>query len=355
LPLCRLTRLARPAALFGLAVALLSRDARACTTFCLERSGNLVFGKNYDFGIGSGMLVVNKRGVSKVSQVGAPDHPARWVSRYGSLTFNQFGREFPSGGMNEAGLVVELMWLDAARYPKPDSRPAVGVLEWIQYQLDKFATAADVVANAERVRIASRTPLHYLVGDRSGGCASVEFLDGRLVAHAGAGMPARALTNDTYDSSLSFLRERERSGARELPSGPGSLERFVRAATLVRAAERESKGPAVEEAFRILGSAANPSWTQWSIAYDLKNLRAHFRTRANPKIRTVALAAFDLSCRTPVRVSDVDADPRFADYSPRANRASIEKAYRGVDFLRDTPASEIDAAAAHPDTTSCVR
>ncbi len=341
--------------LLGIAVALLPSAVSACTTFCLERNGSVVFGKNYDFGIGSGMLVVNKRGVSKVSQAGAPDHPARWVSRYGSLTFNQFGREFPSGGMNEAGLVVELMWLDAARYPRPDSRPAVGVLEWIQYQLDNFATAAEVVANAERVRIASRTPLHYLVGDRAGGCASVEFLEGRLVAHTGAALPARALTNDTYDSSLAFLRERERSGARELPAGPGSLERFVRAATLLQAAERTPKAPALDAAFRILGSAANPSRTQWSIAYDLRNLRVHFRTRTNPKARTVALAAFDLSCRTPVQVSDVDADPMFADYSARANRASVEKAYRGVDFLRDTPSSELDAAAAHPDTTSCVR
>ena len=346
---------ARGLVLAAFLAGLGSHAVPACTTFCLERNGSIVFGKNYDFGIGSGMVVVNKRGVSKVSQVGAPDHPARWVSHYGSLTFNQFGREFPSGGMNEAGLVVELMWLDGARYPKPDSRPAVGVLEWIQYQLDNFATAADVVANAERVRIASRTPLHYLVGDRSGGCASVEFLDGRLVPHSGAGMPVHALTNDTYESSLAFLRERERSGARELPAGAGSLDRFVRAATLVRAAERSSKEPAVDEAFRILGSAANPSRTQWSIAYDLKNLRVHFRTRANPKVRTAELAAFDLSCRTPVQVSDVDADPRFADYSPRANRALIERAYRGVDFLRDTPASELDAAAAYPDSTSCVR
>ena len=33
--------------------------------------------------------------------------PASWVSKYGSVTFNQYGRELPTGGMNEAGLVVE--------------------------------------------------------------------------------------------------------------------------------------------------------------------------------------------------------------------------------------------------------
>ena len=116
-------------------LVLLPCEARACSTFCLERGGSrvgetreVVFGKNYDFGIGYGMLVVNKRGVAKTSLVDAPNRPATWTSRYGSLTFNQFGREFPMGGMNEAGLAVELMWLDAARYPELDSRPALGVL-----------------------------------------------------------------------------------------------------------------------------------------------------------------------------------------------------------------------------------
>ena len=94
---------------------------------------------------------------------------------------------------------------------------------------------------------------------------------------------------------------------------------------------------------------------QWSIAYDLKNRRVHFRTRANPKVRSVTLASFDLSCRAPVRAADVDGDLVFGDYSARANRALIEKSYRGVDFLRETPAAELDAAAAYPDTTACVR
>jgi choloylglycine hydrolase len=338
-----------------LAGTLLPGDASACTTFCLERKGSVVFGKNYDFGIGYGMLVVNKRGVSKTALVDPPNRAARWIARYGSLTFNQFGREFPSGGMNEAGLAVELMWLDAAEYPKPDSRPAVGVLEWIQYQLDNFATAAEVVANAEKIRIASRTPLHYLVADRAGGCASVEFLEGKLVAHQGAALPARALTNDTYETSLAYLRDRERSGARALPDGPGSLARFVRAATLVRASPGRAAGSAVDDAFRVLESAANPNATQWSIAWDLSNLRLHFRTRSNRRLRTVSLAAFDLSCRTPVRTADVDGEPVFADYSATANRALIERSYRGVDFLRATPGRELDAAAAYPESTSCVR
>src|SRR5678815_1447789 len=104
-----------------------------CTTFCLTAGDQQIFGRNYDFEIGNGLVLTNRRGAEKV---GHEDPRARWVSRYGSLTFNQFGRDFPMGGMNEAGLVVELMWLDGTRYPQPDERPALGVLEWIEFQLD---------------------------------------------------------------------------------------------------------------------------------------------------------------------------------------------------------------------------
>lgn len=57
---------------------------------------------------------------------------------YGSVTFNQCGREWPFGGMNEAGLVIEMMMHPEASYPQPDSRKAVAMTPWIQYQLDNF-------------------------------------------------------------------------------------------------------------------------------------------------------------------------------------------------------------------------
>src|ERR1700755_3020224 len=90
-------------------------DGLACTTFCLKNKGEVLFGKNYDWNIGDGLIFVNKRGVSK--EGAADKNAARWVSKYGSVTFNQYGRENPSGGMNEAGLVIELMWLEWTKYP----------------------------------------------------------------------------------------------------------------------------------------------------------------------------------------------------------------------------------------------
>src|SRR5918992_1645573 len=197
----------------------------ACTTFCLKKNGEVLFGKNYDWMVGDGLVFVNKRGVSKTASLEGTN-PARWVSRYGSVTFNQYGRENPSGGLNEAGLVIELMWLDETQYPAQDSRPALDVLEWIQYQLDTAATVAEVIENSEKVRISSLVRLHYLVNDKAGNSATIEFLNGKLVAHHGANLPFSTLTNDTYEKSLKYSK----TMALERAHGNGSLERFARAA-----------------------------------------------------------------------------------------------------------------------------
>src|SRR5688500_435154 len=172
-----------------LSLTLSGSFAYGCTTFCLKNKGEVLFGKNYDWSIGDGMIFVNKRGIWKISSLESEKNVAKWVSKYGSITFNQYGWEQPSGGMNETGVVIELMWLDDTKYPKPDERPAIDVLEWIQYQLDTSATTAEVIRNAESVRIASRINLHYMVQDRGGNAATIEFLDGKLVVHTGIELP----------------------------------------------------------------------------------------------------------------------------------------------------------------------
>ena len=114
----------------------------ACTTFCLKDGTQLVFGRNYDWGIGYGYVMVNKRNlIKKAYNIFEPDSiPVEWISKFGSITFNQYGKEHPMGGMNENGLVVEVMWLSGSRFPDSDSRPALGELPWVQYQLDNFST-----------------------------------------------------------------------------------------------------------------------------------------------------------------------------------------------------------------------
>ncbi len=337
-------------------ICLSATRAFACTTFCLKNKGEILFGKNYDWMVGDGLVFVNKRGVSKSASLEGTN-PARWVSRYGSVTFNQYGRENPSGGLNEAGLVIELMWLDETQYPAEDSRPALDVLEWIQYQLDTSATVAEVIANSEKVRISSLVRLHYLVNDKAGNSATIEFLNGKMVAHHGEALPFSTLTNDTYEKSLNYSK----TTAVERARGNGSLERFARAA---RKADEFGKtdraeAQAINYAFEILNNVAQGNYTQWRIVYDQKRHKIHFQTLQSPQIKTIDATAFDYACGTTVKVFDMnakaagDVTAKFTDYTRKANRDLIERSFNGTDFLRYLPSVVRDQLASYPEEFVC--
>ncbi len=175
-------------------------DAFPCTTFVLRQGNHIVFGRNLDWNIDYGLVCVNPNGLRKTPLQLQPS--LFWNAKYGSITFNQYGREAPMDGMNQSGLVVAQMWLDATSYPVPDSRPPVPVLSWIQYQLDNCATVEEVIRTDAGIRISTgSTPVHFLVADRTGDAAVIEFLAGRMVVHRGDTLPVRALTNSTYDES----------------------------------------------------------------------------------------------------------------------------------------------------------
>jgi penicillin V acylase-like amidase (Ntn superfamily) len=133
-------------------LGIVTFQANACTTFVFNDGTNLLFGRNLDWVSDNGVIVVNKRGVEKSALVLPPHQSAEWVSKYGSVTFNQFGAEFPFGGMNEKGLVVEIM-LAPASYPTPDERTALNELQWVQYQLDNAACIEDVLQSDQLIRI----------------------------------------------------------------------------------------------------------------------------------------------------------------------------------------------------------
>ena len=158
---------------------LCSNVSRSCTTFTIKTDDELVFGRNYDFNIGYGLVFINKKGVIKNAMT-SQQPGAEWISKYGSVTFNQFGREFPTGGINEAGLVVELMWLDDTKYPAKDERPAMGgVLQWIQYQLDNCETIQEVIDTDKLIRIpTAAVPIHFLITDKYGNSAA--YSDGLM-------------------------------------------------------------------------------------------------------------------------------------------------------------------------------
>jgi penicillin V acylase-like amidase (Ntn superfamily) len=342
---------------FLVLTSIFTAETLACTTFCLKNKGEVLFGKNYDWTIGDGMIFVNKRGVEKSALADDNETPARWVSKYGNVTFNQYGKDNPSGGMNEAGLVIELMWLDDTQYPKPDSRPVVDVLEWIQYQLDISANVEETVKNSEAVRIASPVKLHYLVNDKAGNSATIEFLGGKLVAHTGEKLAVSTLTNDTYEKSLNYSK----TTTPEKAKSESSLDRFTRAADKTKefGARPKSELEAVGYAFEILSNVAQKNSTQWSIVYDQKRAKIHFRSMQSQSIKSIDTKSFDYSCGSAVRIFDVnskeagDVTAKFADYTRQANRDLIERAFNGTPFLKAVSPQSRDELAEFSESFSC--
>jgi len=237
---------------------------------------------------------------------------AKWISKYGSITFNQYGRENPAGGMNEAGLVVEQLWLDETEYPKADARPALGTQEWVQYLLDTSGTTNEAVKNGGAVRIESEVKVQYLISDKAGNAATLEFIKGQLIVYTGANLPIPALTSNTYDDSREFASHADVTKT----TTNDSFDRFVRATKEIEEFEKRplTGEQAITYAFVVLSDAAQKNPTkdpsQWTAVYDQKRRRIYFRTLQSQQIKWVDMKAFAYACGTVVKIFDVNSRKR---------------------------------------------
>jgi choloylglycine hydrolase len=307
-------------------------------------------------------LIVNPRGLAKPVSLEPSRDEGTWTALYGSVTFNQYGREFPCGGMNERGLVVEVLWLNGTTYPPVDDRRALGSVQWLQYQLDTAATVDEVLASLQKIRIYGGASVHFYLADSTGAAAALEFLSGKAVVHrTGESMPAPVLANHTYAESAEFLASCQGwGGDRPLERSSRSLVRFARAALGARELAAPASPPRTAEIFGLLDKVAQGGHTQWSIVHDLKRLRIRFRTSTNPDESLVDLSELDFSCGRAVQWLDLsrtrsgNVRGQWVDYDARRNRELIVSSYRKTEFLRETPKGSLDRLAAHPDRARCL-
>ena len=168
----------------------LIQSAWPCTIFSLYPDNQHWVGRTFDWAYGHGMVFTNKRNVTKTSLKLLPtDVESTWTSKFGSVTFNQFGREFPNGGINEAGLLIDALELTTSTFPAPDARPSFNELQFIQYVLDNYSTISDLKKDLEGLRVSPvGSALHYFVCDVKA-CMAIEYINGVVVVHEGADLP----------------------------------------------------------------------------------------------------------------------------------------------------------------------
>ena len=318
--------------------------ARACSTFVLNDDGVLLVGHNLDEEPGffvPGMIWINQRGVRKEGitwaelvkppcaedtlQVAPVDSDFTWVSRYGSVTVNTDGLEFPDWGINEAGLVVCEMGLSSTRFAVEPDHPTLFMSTWIQYQLDNYASVRQVIENAHLINLDGWT-WHYMVADSSGASGVIEFIDGKVLTYMGQDLPVPALCNASYADELARLEKLEAPGAMNAIKDMFSrTPRFVKAARMLADFDGARHPSPLEYGWDILENTRIRGWNKWSILVDVRQGMFYFNTARNREIRKLSLKGIDFSPGRPSRMLDIhteltgDIAAGFTDYTFERN------------------------------------
>jgi hypothetical protein len=360
--------------LLSISFILTTSNAYPCTTFVLRTEKGLVFGRNLDWITGTGLVLTNPRNLAKVALVDPSERAIKWVSKFGSITFNQVGREMPYGGMNESGLIVEHMTLDETIYPLKDNRYAIGAFQWIQFQLDNYSTVIEVINSDTLLRIVdASSKIHFLVSDRFGNVATLEFLNGKMICHTGKSLPVETLANSTYENSLDCFNKNGDTKSNR------SLYNFCTAAKRIEGFKSLEGDSTIKPAFDLLGAVSQGLGTKWSIVYDLTNMRIYFKVFETPTIigeqkiflkqpgiadiKFIAFKDLDFSCNKKPKALDLNIDksgnmsPHFVEYSSNINRDFISKAFtffKGWGTNINITEGEIDFLSKYPESFKCM-
>lgn len=243
------------------ALAVVAPLTVACTrAVYFGKEGQTVTGRSMDWmeDVYSDLWVF-PRGMARDGGVGAGS--LQWTSRYGSVVTCAY-KAVSVDGMNEKGLVANLLYLAESEYPPDtDPRPGVSIGGWAQYALDRFATVSP-----------------------------------------------------PFDEQLALNRYWEQVGGTVmLPGTNRAADRFVRALFYINAC-RQSADPreAVAAVFSVIRNASVPrgistpaqpniASTIWRTVSDQKNRVYYFEDTARPSLVWVKLDRIDFQPGSGVR------------------------------------------------------
>ena len=338
-------------------------EGQACSVFGLKGETYCIVGRNNDWYFEDGLLVFNKRHLKKTAFVyynQNAEKPATWTSKYGSVTFNMYGVGLPATGMNEKGLVVDASVLLNGKYPSPDDRPSINPNQWVEYQLDNFATTEEVIAHAEdlsiRPKVAGMPGIHYFIWDKKGNGAVVDFIEGRAVVSSGNAITVPMLTNNDYSFSVNRWKKKKNP---EKDTGK-SISRFISAADQISGASPTTIQEAMDFTLNVLDSIPSGLPTMWQIIYDPLQSRVYFRTKDKKGLKHVDLKNIDFQCNSPMLVLNItepgqgDVSHNLKPYHREINRDQIQNAFLKTPFIKKAPQEVLDHRSMYPETYQCM-
>jgi penicillin V acylase-like amidase (Ntn superfamily) len=240
-----------------------------------------------------------------------------WTSMYGSV-ITGFYDTVSADGMNEAGLVCNLLYQVEADYgdPHQTGRPTISIGAWLQYVLDNYRSVTETVeamkpdpftvvsGNFGNGRPAN---VHFSLSDTKGDSAVFEYLNGKLVIHHGRDYTV--MTNSpVYDQQLAINVYWELVGGKNmLPGTISAADRYVRASYNLKTSPKfKDRREAVASVFSQMRAVSPPlgmsdpdkpniSSTLYRIVADQDSKRYYFDNVLDPSVFFVDLSSVDLS------------------------------------------------------------
>lgn len=265
-------------------------------------------------------LWIFPRGMKRDGAAG--ENSVQWTSKYGSVIASMY-RGATADGMNEKGLVANMLYLAESQYPpESDKRPGISISAWAQYALDQFATVEEAVNELKKetfkvVQITapngSAGTVHLSISDPSGDSAIFEYVEGKLTIHHGR--QYQVMTNSPiYSEQLALNTYWEQIGGTVmLPGTNRAADRFARTSFYINACKQSSDPhESVASVFSVMRNASVPlgistagqpniASTLWRTVSDQKNRVYFFENTLSPSLIWVKLADINFDAGSGVR------------------------------------------------------
>ncbi|ERJ58876.1 linear amide C-N hydrolase [Sphingobacterium paucimobilis] len=323
----------------ALAAVLLtpSLKTEACTRVVYKGPNNTVItARSMDFSLEiAANMWVFPRGIARDGATGT--NTAKWTSKYGSVVTSSWDIAV-SDGMNEKGLVANMLWLVSSQYPKFEKdgkgKKGLAISLWAQYALDNFGTVAEAVQELRKEDFVvvtdfipgtdKFTTVHLSLSDANGDNAIFEYIDGKLVIHHDTSYTV--MTNDpTFEEQLAINKYwKTIPGNIFLPGTNKAVDRFVRASYYITAIpQTDNTRVAVAGAFSVIRQCSVPygistegfpnlSTTRWRTVSDQKNLVYYFEDALSPNAIWVDFKKLDFDKKANVKKLALDKNQIYA-------------------------------------------
>ena len=298
-------------------------------------------------------LWIFPRGLARNGEVGP--NSIKWTSKYGSIVATAWDIA-TADGMNEKGLVANVLWLVESEYPKFNrngGEKGLAISAWAQYVLDNFATVDEAVTamKKESFVIVSDfikgtdkfTTLHLSISDASGDNAIFEYINGKLEIHHNP--EYQVMTNSPIFQDQLALNAYWKGipGTAMLPGTNRAADRFVRASYYIHAIpQTDNTRVAVASVFSVIRNCSVPygissekepniSSTRWRSVADQKNKVYFFETALTPNTFWVNIKDVDFNKEKQSKKLDLSNYKTYSGNALSSFTVSAPFKFQGID------------------------